>query len=78
MVGTGVAYKKNNFKFGLDARYTMGISNINNAENRYGNAELIYLFNYIDNNVFLNKIQLGASVSYILKYTVKKRKDAKY
>ena len=56
----------------------MGINNIMNPQNRFGNAELIYLFNYIDNNVVLNKIQMGASVSYILKYTVKKRKDAKY
>jgi hypothetical protein len=76
LIGAGITYKRNNFRFSLDGRYCGGVTNIMDSKNRFGNAELIYLYNYIDNSVTLNKIQLGASVSYILKYTVKKRKDA--
>jgi hypothetical protein len=78
LIGAGISYKVNNFRFSLDGRYTGGLNNMMNATNRFGNAELIFLYNYIDNSVLLNKLQLGVSVSYILKYTVKKVKDANY
>lgn len=78
LIGMGISYKKNNFRYSMDAKYYGGLTNIMNANRRYGNAELIYLYNYIDNNVLLNKMEFGCSVSYILMYTVKKMRDAKY
>ena len=70
----GLGYKFRNLRIFLFSRYFKGLNNINNNANRFDNPLLTNKYSYIDNSFLLNKYELGASVSYVIKNSVKKIK----
>ncbi len=48
LTGLGFTYKLKSFRFSADVRYYGGLTNLINTSARYGNADLIYQYNYVD------------------------------
>lgn len=72
IAGVGVGYKMKNLRLFLDARYYHGMKSITNTDNRLNNSTLINDYFYVDNSVKLNQFEIGASISYTLKNSVKR------
>jgi hypothetical protein len=72
LAGAGIGYKLKNIRMFLDVRYYRGINSFTNASNRYDVPFLQSDYYYIDNSVKMNKFEIGASISYTLKNSVKK------
>jgi hypothetical protein len=70
----GLGYKFRNLKICLFGRYFKGLNSITNSARRFDNPELIENYYYIDNSVVLDKYELGASISFVIKNAVKKFK----
>jgi hypothetical protein len=70
----GIGYKIRGFRIFTFARYFKGLNILNSPTHRFDNTLLINKYSYIDNSFVLNKYELGASVSFVLKSSVKKRK----
>ena len=76
LLGAGVRYKANHFIFETDLLIRKGLDDIMSSKNQFSNKELTYTYYYLDNSVKMNCIFINASVGYILKYSVKKKKNA--
>lgn len=72
LAGAGVGYKLKNIRMFLDIRYYRGINSFTNPAHRYDVTFLQDDYFYIDNSVKMNKFEIGASISYTLKNSVKK------
>jgi len=72
IAGVGIGYRMKNLRLFLDARYSHGLKSITNKNNRLNNSVLINDYFYVDNSVKLNQFELGASISYTLKHSVKR------
>lgn len=72
IAGAGVGYKLKNLRLFIDARYYSGINSITNPEKGLNNSMLTNDYLYFDNEVRFNQFELGASVSYTLKNSVKR------
>lgn len=73
LAGGSIGYKIRNIRIYLDARYFGGLTNIVNPSQRKSNTELVEDYSYIDNDFKFNKaLEIGASISYIFKHSVKK------
>lgn len=75
IAGVGIGYKMKNLRLFIDARYYRGLKSITNETERFSNSMLINEFFYIDNSVKLNQFELGASISYTLKNSVRRIRD---
>jgi len=69
-----VGYKLRNLKIFLYYRYFKGLTSLTNSAHRFDNPELLNTYSYIDNSIILNKYELGATISYVLKTSIKKSK----
>ena len=69
----GFGYRFRNFEVCLFVRDFRGLTSLTNSAHRFDNPLLIDYFYYIDDKVVLNKYELGATISFTLKNTVKKR-----
>ncbi len=67
-------YKLRNLKIFLYYRYIKGLNSLTNPEHRFDNPLLLNTYSYIDNSIKLNKYELGATISYVLKNSIKKMK----
>jgi len=74
LAGAGIGYKIKNIRMFLDVRYYGGLNSLTDESHRYDNQLLQEEYFYIDNSVKMNKFELGASISYTLKNSVKKIK----
>ena len=72
IAGVGIGYKMKNLRLFVDARYYHGLKSITNKDKRLTNSILIEDFFYVDNSVRLNQFEIGASISYTLKNSVKR------
>ncbi len=72
LAGIGIGFKLKNLGIFIDAKYCGGLNSLTNAENRFSNKTLTNDYFYIDNSVKLNKYELGISISYTLKNTIRK------
>lgn len=74
LAGGGIKYdlKKNGYLM-FDLRYYFGLTNNVNADNRYSNDELIWYYNYIDDNFSVNRLLI--SVGFV--YPIYKTKNIK-
>jgi hypothetical protein len=72
IAGVGVGYKMKNLRLFLDVRCYGGINSITNASKRLSNTMLVEDFFYVDNSVRLNQFEIGASISYTLKNSVRR------
>lgn len=77
LIGSGVRYKRNNALFYFDVRYSMGLNNLMDPNRRYRNGEMIFLYNYIDNNYVLNSLAFTFGYSYIFKYNIRKKDEGR-
>ncbi|MCH8331636.1 MAG: hypothetical protein IH946_09725 [Bacteroidetes bacterium] len=75
LFGAGINKRVKNFMFSIDARYSIGNTNVMSIKNKYRNNELVYNYYYVDNDITIDKFELGVSVYYIFKYRVKKKRD---
>jgi hypothetical protein len=50
----------------IDLRYTRGLNNVVNTDNRYSNDDLLYKYLYVDNNIKINSFQYSVGYSYPL------------
>jgi hypothetical protein len=73
IIGTGIGYKIKNLRLFFDARYYASVNNLTNPDKRLSNPELIDTYFYVDNAVRINQFEMGASVSYTLFNSVKKK-----
>jgi hypothetical protein len=74
LVAGGVGYKVKNLRLFVDFRYIGGLTSLTNSSTRLDNAVLVKQYGYIDNAIRLNQTELGASISYTFKNSVKKKK----
>ena len=72
LAGFGAGFRFRGLGIFIDARYTGGLSNINNSANRYQNTKIVTDYFYVDNALKMNKYEVGLSISYTLKNVVKK------
>ena len=75
LVGLGARYKISNILIGAEAYYSVGLTNLADGDRRYSNSDLLYNYYYVDNDFKVNKIMVSVTASYILKYSVKKKKN---
>jgi hypothetical protein len=73
LVGAGIGYKLKNITLTLDWRYYGGLNSLTNAGAPMKNALLAQTYFYTDNAVKLNKAELGATISFTLSHSVKKK-----
>lgn len=73
--GIGARYKIENLIVGIESNYLFGFTNFVDINRRYANKSLLYNFYYIDNDFKVDKINLMLSAAYILKYSVKKKRN---
>lgn len=72
LLGLGGGFRFRGLGIFIDARYTGGLSSLNNSANRYQNSNIVTNYFYVDNAVKMNKYEIGVSISYTLKNVVKK------
>jgi len=72
IAGCGIGYKFKNLGIFLDAKYSKGFNSLTNSANRFNNTTLTNDYFYIDNSIQLNKVELGISISYTLKNSIRK------
>jgi hypothetical protein len=72
--GTGLCYQIKNLRLFIDMRYFTGLNSLSNAAKRNANSSLRDDFFYVDNAFRMNQFELGASASYTLFNSVKKRR----
>jgi hypothetical protein len=72
IAGTGIGFKIRNLRLFLDIRYYGGLNSITDPEKSLANNILVNDYLYIDNYVRLNQFEVGASVSYTFKNSVKR------
>jgi hypothetical protein len=72
LAGVGGGFRFRGLGIYIDARYTGGLSSLNNSANRFQNSTIVTDYFYVDNAVKMNKYELGLSISYTLKNVVKK------
>jgi hypothetical protein len=72
--GVGIGYKFKNVRICADYKFYRGLNSLTNSKARFENETLINDYFYIDNSVKYNKYEIGVSLSYVLKNTVKKIK----
>jgi hypothetical protein len=72
LAGAGVGYKIKNLRMFADMRYYGGITSLTNPSRRFENETLINEYSYIDNSVKMNKFEVGVSIAYTFKNSVKK------
>ncbi len=60
LVGGGLKYKWNEHYFFVKVRYSLGLTNVVNDENRYSpkNQDLIYTYGYVDDNFTVNSLSV--------------------
>ncbi len=66
IIGGGIKYKIKKGYILLDLRYTQGLNNIVNGDNRYEDDEKVFNYNYNDDNFSLNNFYL--SVGYVFSF----------
>jgi hypothetical protein len=74
LAGVGIGYKLKNLRLFFDIRYCGALNSITDPSKRLNNPTLINDYFYIDNSVKLNQFEIGASISYTLINSVKKKK----
>jgi hypothetical protein len=74
LAGTGIGYKYRNLRMFIDARYYGGLNSITNPEKAAANETLVNDFRYVDNRIRLTQFELGASISYTLFNSVKRKR----
>lgn len=72
LVGAGIGYRFKNLGIFIDARYTQTVNSITSPSKRYSNATLVNNYFYVDNSIKLYKYEIGLSLSYTLKNSIKK------
>ncbi len=72
LAGCGIGFKLKNIGIFLDAKYCRGLNSITNSANRFNSKVLTNDYFYIDNSIKLNKYQIGISLSYTLKNSIRK------
>lgn len=72
--GAGIGYKFKNLRINLDFRFYRGLNSLTKSKARFNNETLINDYFYIDNSVKFNKYEIGVSISYVLKNSIKKVK----
>jgi hypothetical protein len=72
LIGAGIGYKIKNLRFFGDIRYYRGINSITDPAHRLDNRILSEEFLYVDNEVKLNKFEIGVSISYTFINSVKR------
>lgn len=71
--GAGIGYQYRNLRLFLDVRLYQGLTSITNASQRYDNSTLINDYHYIDNSIKLNQFEIGATITYTLINSIKKK-----
>ncbi|MFI5148755.1 MAG: hypothetical protein ACHQRM_03415 [Bacteroidia bacterium] len=75
--GIGIGYKVKRLRMYLDLRGYAPMNTLTNPGERTGNSNLYTNYSYVDNGIKLRKSELGASISYTLSNSVKKKKIKK-
>lgn len=73
LIGAGVGYKIKNLRLFLDARFYSALNSFTNPEKGLNNTMLVNNYFYVDNAVRMNQFELGASISYTLFNSVRKK-----
>jgi hypothetical protein len=73
LVGAGIGYRIKNIRMTLDWRYFGGLTNLINTAKPIQNQTLVNTYYYADNQIKLNKSELGASISFTFTHSVKKK-----
>ncbi|MCU0392056.1 MAG: PorT family protein [Thermoflexibacter sp.] len=73
MVGTGLAYHYDDFRFTISANYRYGFNNIVNPSQRYANQDLVFGYHDVLDNIRMNSFNLQIGVSYVLTHKAFKR-----
>jgi hypothetical protein len=74
VVGGGIGYKLKNLRLFLEWRYYGGLNSFTNSSGQGSINPLTPNYSYTDNAVKINKTELGASISFTLRNSVKKKK----
>jgi len=72
--GAGIGYIIKNLRLFLDVRYSGGLNSFTNATKRLSNTMLIEDYFYVDNSVKLNQFEFGATISYTILNSVKRKR----
>jgi hypothetical protein len=70
----GSSYRFNNFIFFADVKYMYSKDNLVEKANRFKSKLLTFDYYYIDNDFDMNRLQFQAGISYVLLYSIKKKK----
>jgi hypothetical protein len=73
MIGTGINYAYQYFRFSFSATYRYGINNIVVPANRYNNQDLVFGYHDIFDNIRLDQLNLQVGVSYVLNHKAFKK-----
>ncbi|SFE93377.1 outer membrane beta-barrel protein [Thermoflexibacter ruber] len=73
VIGTGMGYHFQNFRFSFSATYRYGLNNIVNPAQRYTNQDLVFGYHDIFDNMLLNSLSLQLSISYVLTHKAFRR-----
>ncbi len=68
MVGAGLNYAYQYFRFSFSATYRYGLNNIVIPANRYDNQELVFGYHDIFDDIRLDQLNLQIGVSYVLSH----------
>jgi hypothetical protein len=74
LAGAGIGYKIKNIRMFIDVRYYGGMNSFINMAKEPVNTSLVDKYYYVDNSVKLNMFEIGASISYTIINSVKKKK----
>ncbi len=74
LAGVGIGYKLKNLRIFLDVRYYGGLNSFTNTSKRMSNTSMVDEYFYVDNSVKVSQFEIGASISYTLINSVKKKK----
>jgi hypothetical protein len=77
VVGGGIGYKLKNLRLFLEWRHYGGLNSFTNPPGPAGSNPLSANYSYVDNAVKISKTEIGASISFTLKNSVKKKKVKK-
>jgi hypothetical protein len=73
LVGAGIGYKLRNITLTLDWRYYGGLNSLTNPAAQMKNELLNTTYYYLDNTIKLNKTEVGATISFTISHSVKKK-----
>jgi len=76
--GAGLGYQFRNLRIFLDVRFYQGLNSLTKASARYDNPILIKDYYYIDNTIKIHQFEFGATITYTLLNSEKKKNTKRH